>query len=171
MTKVALYMLVISAACSKSGSDTSSDKSSAARPAPEDTTQLCDRKLVTAADVAGILTEPITGTKPIERAGCELITATHAQGGPGISVTFRPTNGKATIAMWRSGKMGSEAEPLAGVGDDAVWVSALKEVDVTKSDALCVVALSGSALIGHYGADLPAKLAAVCTKLFANAKI
>jgi hypothetical protein len=159
------------AACSKSSSDAGSDKPSAGATKPNAPAGTpCDRKLVTAEDVAGILTEPITGTKPLtgDPNTCYFITATsESQGGPGIRVTVREGAGKGDLEALKSGKMNIEGTPLPGVGDEAMWVNLLKEVHATKNNVLCNTALDGSAVIGHY-TDVDKKLGEICNKIFAK---
>jgi hypothetical protein len=166
-----LFAAVVIAACSKSSSDSGSTKAGpgASKPNTQPAGTPCDRKLVSAEDVAGILTEPITGTKPLkgDAQTCYFITATDDQGGPSIRVTVREGLGKQTIEMLKSGKMNIEGTPLAGVGDEAAWVKDLSEVNATKNDVLCNVALAGSAVIGHY-TDLANKLGANCNKIYAK---
>jgi hypothetical protein len=161
------------AACSKSASITTAETAVTADPATHAATpaagNVCDRKLLVAADVAGILVEPITGTKPLDGdpQTCYFITATEAQGGPSIMVTLRPSNGGATIQSWLSGAMGSNATPVNGVGDSAVWVSALNELDAAaKNDQLCVISKSGAAVIQPSG-YLRKKFGDLCNKIFA----
>ena len=165
-----LVVVAVIAACSKSSSDSGSSKAGpgASKPnAPAGTP--CERKLVSVEDVAGILTEPITGTKPLngDAQTCDFITATDAHGGPGIRVSVREGLGKQTIEMLKAGKMNVEGTPLPGVGDEALFVKDLREVNATKNDTLCDVALSGSAVIDHY-TDLDKKLGVICTKIFAK---
>jgi hypothetical protein len=173
-----LLVIAMIAACSKSSSDSGATSSGSGSSKPSPTSKPnaqpaagnpCERNLVTAADLAGILSEPITGTKPLQGDAqtCYFITASDDHGGPQIRVTVRDRLGKTTIASWKSGKMGTDATPLAGVGDEALWVDALKEVNATKNDTLCNVALAGSAVIGHY-TDLQTKLGAICNKIFAK---
>jgi hypothetical protein len=110
---------------------------------------VCERKLLVVADVTGILSEPVVGTKPLkgDPGTCYFITATDQQGGPELGVTLRATSGRAAIKSWLDGRMGADAAPVSGVGESAVWVSALAELDAQKDDRLCVIALGGSALI------------------------
>jgi hypothetical protein len=166
-----LLAVVVIAACSRSSSDSGSSNASpgATKSAAQPAGTPCERKLIAAADVAGIFPEPITGTKPLagDAQTCYFITADDEHGGPQIRVTVRDGSGTRTIAAWKSGKMGSDATPLAGVGDEAIWVDALKEVNATKNNTLCNVALAGSAVIGHY-TDLNKKLGDVCNKIFAK---
>ncbi|MEP6898132.1 MAG: hypothetical protein ABI870_06340 [Rhodanobacter sp.] len=129
---------------------------------------MCERKLLVPADVAGLLSEPVTGTKPLkgDPETCYFITATDEQGGPEIGVTLRQANGRDTIKSWLSGRMGADAVTIAGVGESAVWVAELGELDAQKDDRLCVVALGGSALI-HHPAGFQSKAGELCNKILA----
>lgn len=104
---------------------------------------VCDRKLLTMADVAGILDQPVTGTKPLQGdpQTCYFISANNDQGGPELRITLRPGHGKATLDSFTSGKMNAYAtwKPLSGVGDEAVWLPDLHEIDARKGNTLCVV--------------------------------
>ena len=104
---------------------------------------VCDRKLLTLADVGGILDQPVTGTKPLQGdpQTCYFISANNDQGGPELRVTLRPGHGKTTLDSFTSGKMNAYAtwKPLAGVGDEAVWLPDLHEIDARKGNTLCVV--------------------------------
>lgn len=175
-----LYLpcLLVLLACSKSNPNSSAGGGSAAPSAATDHAAnqptgpagtVCERHLLTAADVGGILDEPITGTKPLEHDAqtCYFITATNAGGGPELRVTLRPANGKATIKSWLSGQMGADATPVPGVGDSAVWVADLKKIVAEKNDVLCEVALGGSAVLAKATPELMTKLGALCTKIFA----
>ena len=104
----------------------------------------CTQKLLTVADVAGILRAPITGTEEIagdNASTCKFTTASF----PSISVTLRPGVGKASLAVWKSGRMPTASTELAGVGDEAVWVSNLNEVIAEKNNLLCDILAEGSA--------------------------
>jgi hypothetical protein len=130
----------------------------------------CDRQLLSVADVGGILHEAITGTAPLkgDPQTCYFVTATtESQGGPELMVSLRPGLGSGTLKAWYDGTMGTTASKFAGVGDDAVWVSELKELDARKNELLCVVSIAGSGVIEHYE-GLPQKLAGLCNKLFAR---
>jgi hypothetical protein len=128
----------------------------------------CDRKLLTTADVAGILRDPITGVKAIPGApeACIFTTASF----PSITVTLRPGVGRTTVATWKAGRMPLPATPLAGVGDEAVWVSDLNELVAEKSDLLCDIQVSGVArdLAGSTAVEQQ-KVGALCNKIFAAA--
>jgi hypothetical protein len=135
-------------------------------PAAASTQSVCDRKLLTAADVAGIVTPPIIGTKDIpgDPQSCSFETGEFAA----VQVTLRPGNGRVTVDAWTSGKMQLSAAPLAGVGDHAVWVDSLNEVDAEKNDVLC--SIEARTPSEHYRAapaELQQRLGALCNKIFA----
>jgi len=112
-------------ACSKSAS-----QATGGNAAPVAAGNACDRKLLSAADVAGILHEPITGTTPLkgDPQTCYFVTATtESQGGPEIEVSLRPGLGRVTLKAWLDGTMGTTPSKIGGVGDDAIWVSELSE--------------------------------------------
>jgi hypothetical protein len=127
----------------------------------------CARKLLTVADVAGILREPITGTEEIpgdNASTCKFTTASF----PSISVTLRSGVGKASLAIWKSGRMSAASTPLAGVGDEAVWVNDLNEVVSQKDNLLCDVLAEGFAkdLVGSVALEQQ-RVGALCNKVFA----
>jgi hypothetical protein len=135
---------------------------------------VCDRKLLTLGDVAGILDQPVTGTKPLQGdpQTCYFISANNDQGGPELRITLRPGHGKATLDSFTSGKMNAYAswKPLAGVGDEAVWLPDLHEIDARKGDTLCVVGapvFMSPALRDAGEAAQQQRLGALCNKVFA----
>jgi hypothetical protein len=126
----------------------------------------CDRRLIIADDLAGILNSPITGTENIagDPQSCSFKTSSF----PAVEVSLRPTNGRITVETWNAGKMPLAATPLAGVGDHAAWVPSLNEVDAEKDDVLCVI--GAPAPSDHYRgapAELKQRLGALCNKIFA----
>lgn len=126
----------------------------------------CDRKLLTTADVGGILTAPIIGTKPIpgDPQSCTFDTGSLAS----ISVTLRPGLGRTTVDTWKSGRMPVAAAPLAGVGDDAAWVDPLHEVVAEKNNLLCDIQVMGAGRdFSGSAADQQRKIGALCNKIFA----
>lgn len=161
------------AACSQGASTSSSATPAAKAVSAAIQGNVCDRKLLTLADVGGILDQPVTGTKPLpgDAQTCYFITAQDAQGGGKIQVTLRDGHGKATIDSFTSGKMNDFAKstPLAGVGDEAVWLPDLHEVDARKGDVLCVVGvpmLMGKALRDAGEAAQQQRLGTLCNKVF-----
>ena len=149
-------------ACSKPATQASGVAGAAAA-----TGNACDRKLLSVADVGDLLQEPITGTAPLkgDPQTCYFVTATtQSRGGPEIMVSLRPGLGRVTLKTWLDGKMGTTATKIGGVGDDAVWVSELKELDAQKNDLLCVVSVSGA---GHND-GIQQKLSDLCNKIYAH---
>jgi hypothetical protein len=125
----------------------------------------CERKLLTAADAATVIAGPITGTRPLagDRGACEFTTAGYAS----VIVSLRP-NGKATLAVWKSGRMPVSGTPLAGVGDDAVWVGSLDEVVAERNDLLCDIQVNGFAAVLHdrSAAAEQKAVGALCNRIF-----
>src|SRR5579863_3616112 len=79
----------------------------------------CDRKLVTAADVAPLLDEAISSEKTIpgDAQSCEYVTADFSS----VHISMRPGLGNATVAQVKSGATNQTVTSLAAVGDSAVW--------------------------------------------------
>ena len=129
----------------------------------------CDRKLLTAQDAATVISDPITGSKPIpgDPGSCEFTTGSFSS----VTVSLRP-GGKASLAVWQSGRMPVSATPLAGVGDEAVWVNGLTEVVAEKDDLLCDIQVTGlAAVLDHQPAAAKQKaIGALCNKIFAAVK-
>ena len=135
---------------------------------------VCDRELLTLADVDGILDQQVTGTKPLQGdpQTCYFISATNDKGGPELRITVRPGHGKAALESFTSGKMNAYAtwKPLPGVGDEAVWLPDLHEIDARKGDTLCVVGAPLSLSKALRDAGEPGqqqRLGALCNKVFA----
>jgi hypothetical protein len=130
------------------------------------TNSACDRHILKAEDMAGILTAPITGIKPLagDAQSCEFSTA----GFPAITVSVRPGLGRTTVEAWASGMMPLTTSPLSGVGEAAVWQDSLHEVIAQKNALLCDIQVrgGGSDLALNSNA-LPATLGALCNKIFA----
>ena len=130
------------------------------------TNSACDRHILKLEDVAGILSAPITGTKPLpgDAQSCEFSTASF----PAITVSVRPGLGRTTVEAWATGKMPLTTSPLSGVGDAAVWQDSLHEVIAQKNALLCDIQVrgGGSDLAVNSNA-LPAALGALCNKIFA----
>ncbi|HLX07778.1 MAG TPA: hypothetical protein VKY89_07930 [Thermoanaerobaculia bacterium] len=128
----------------------------------------CDRRLVSARDAAAILGAPIVVTKDLQGdpQSCTFKTADFHS----LTVSVRPALGKATVDTWAAGKMGTTATPLAGVGDRAVWVEDLGEVDAQKDDLLCVASAPGlrRSLGDPHAAASSRKLGALCNQVFAG---
>jgi hypothetical protein len=75
----------------------------------------------------------------------------------------------ASLAVWKSGRMPVSGTPLAGVGDEAVWVNELTEVVSEQNDLLCDIQVSGlAAVLDHQPAAARQKaIGALCNKIFA----
>jgi len=117
-------------------------------------------------DVAGLLTVPITATRPVsgDAQSCEFLTA----GFPAITVSVRPGLGSTTVDAWLNGKMPLKVSALAGIGDAAVWQETLHELISQKNGLLCDIQVRGSADdIALELQTLPSALGALCNKIFA----
>jgi hypothetical protein len=127
---------------------------------------VCDRHWLKSDDFTTILSAPITGTKalPGDAQSCEFVTAAF----PTILVSLRPGLGRATVDAWTSGKMPLDSTPLAGVGDQAVWVESLREVVARKEALLCDIQVNaGGSDIVSEPANIPQIVGALCNKVFA----
>lgn len=149
-----LAVLVVAApGCSKAPSTGAAAKATAAAPAATASAAaaiapgtICEQKLLTADDLAGIFDEPITGTKPLtgDAQTCYFTTARDNR----LRVTLRPGNGRAVIGTFTSGHMDAYAkwQPLAGVGEEAIWKPDLAEVSARNGDVLCEIAPQAGSL-------------------------
>jgi hypothetical protein len=130
----------------------------------------CDRKLLTTADVAPLLSEPVTGAESIpgDRQSCRFKTAGYAS----VTVALRPRLGRTTLATWKSGRMPLTATPLPGVGDEAVWVDDLSEVVAEKNDVLCDIQLTGlTVAFNRQPAEARQKaIGTLCNKILSEVK-
>ncbi len=146
-------------ACSKGASQTSG---AAPASSPVVVGNACDRKLLTQADVTGLLGAPVTETRtlPGDPQSCEFVTA----GLNSVTVTLRPGVGDMTVQTWLDGKMPVSAAPLSGVGDRASWVTELSEVVSTKGNVLCDIQ---ARVGGGAKAAQQATVGALCNKIFA----
>jgi hypothetical protein len=134
--------------------------------APAAASSVCDRHIVRPEDVAGILNDAITGTKPLpgDAQSCEFTTG----GFPAIVVSVRPGLGRSTLDAWVAGKMPLSASPLQGVGDGAVWVDTLHEIVAQRNDLLCDIQVRGGGNdLAVNATVLPAAAGALCNKIFA----
>jgi hypothetical protein len=149
------------AACAQSDSKAAGGKAGSTQAA---TGNACDRHILTAADVTGILNAPITETKTIpgDPQSCKFATA----GFTSITVTVRPGAGNTTVDTWLAGRMPLAAVPLAGVGERAAWVTDLTEVVATKANLLCDIQVQAG---GGPKPELQAAAGALCNKVFAAA--
>jgi hypothetical protein len=102
----------------------------------------CERGLLTARDLVGILRAPITGIALIsgDPESCAFVTAARPQ----IEVTMRPSRGRETVRAWVGGTMPLEARPLYDVGDRAAWQRDLHEVIAERNDVLCDISVLGT---------------------------
>jgi hypothetical protein len=129
-------------------------------------TSACDRDILKPEDVAGILSAPITGTKPLpgDAQSCEFTTAAF----PAIIVSVRPGLGRTTVDAWATGKMPLQTSPLAGVGDAAVWQETLHEIIAQKDAILCDIQVrGGGGDLALNAQALPIAVGALCNKIFA----
>jgi hypothetical protein len=150
--------------CSKKTASEGS-KPLAATGAPNAAGSVCERHILEAKDVAGILSAPITHVKslPGDAQSCEFATSSF----PAIVISVRPGVGRTTLDAWKAGKMPLASSPLAGIGDAAVWQETLHELVAQKNAVLCDIQVRGA------GADLvmnakglPAAVGALCNKIF-----
>lgn len=126
---------------------------------------VCTRHLLHPEDVAGLFTAPIVASAPVDgdSQSCEFKTA----GFPAVLITVRPGIGRATVDAWASGKMQLVVRPLAGVGDSAVWQSALHEVVAQKNNQLCDIQIRGGDSDILIADDaLASVVGALCNKIF-----
>jgi len=127
---------------------------------------VCDRHILTVEDVGGILSVPITGTRPLpgDAQSCESTTASF----PAIIVSVRPGLGRTTVDAWATGKMPLDSGPLIGVGDAAVWQETLHEAIAQKNAILCDIQVrGGGGDLALSGNALPRAVGALCNKIFA----
>lgn len=125
----------------------------------------CDRHILKVEDLAGVLSPPITGTRPLpgDAQSCEFVTA----GFPSIIVSVRPGLGRTTVDAWATGKMPLDSAALAGVGDGAVWLDTLHEVVAQKNALLCDIQVRGGGSdLAMNSKALPGVLGALCNKIF-----
>jgi hypothetical protein len=159
----ALIALLALSACSKptTGAGPAAPSGSAvAAAAPAGAA--CDRKLVTAADAARILGEPVASEKTLQGdpQSCVFETATFAS----MTIALRPGLGRVTVDAWASGKMPVPATQVAGVGERAAWQPTLKEINAEKNDLLCDIGVVGA---GPRAGATPEALGALCNRIFA----
>jgi hypothetical protein len=159
-----LILLLALAACSKPLSNTGAAASQGAGNGGAGTPagNACDRKLVTSADAAEILGEPVAPEKtlPGDAQSCVFKTADFTT----LTISLRPGLGRATVDTWAAGKMPLPVTNVSGVGERAVWQSTLKEINAEKNNLLCDIGVVGP---GHKAGATPEKLGALCNKIFA----
>jgi len=163
---VATCILCTIAACSRQAPGVGTSAAQTAGQSTAVSGNACERKLIAAQDVTGLLGAAVTAYKniPGDPQTCEFGTAT---GFSSVTISVRPGHGMAAVGMYTSGKMDEfeKSTPLAGFGDAAVRSLQLNRVVARKGDLLCEVTGPGLAK----GADDPAihALAALCNKIFA----
>ena len=168
---MAVVVLAFGAACAKDGPSAAAQSggSRAAATTPS-LGSACKRKLLTTEDVTGILRAPSTAAEVPGDNGstCSFTTSGYAS----VTVTIRPGMGKASLAIWKSGKMPVSGVAEQGVGDEAVWVEQLHEVVARKNDLLCDISASGlnRNAPGTAIADQRRGVGALCNKIFAALK-
>jgi hypothetical protein len=159
-----LILLLVLGACSKPVSNTGAAASQSVANAATSTPagNACDRKLVTSADAAEILGEPVASEKalPGDAQSCVFTTADFTR----LTISLRPGLGRATVDTWAAGKMPMPVTNVSGVGERAVWQSTLKEINAEKNDLLCDIGVVGP---GPSAGATPEKLGALCNKIFA----
>jgi hypothetical protein len=166
---VTVFALALTmAACSSHGSSSSSAaRSRASAVATASLGSACKQRLLSAADVAGVLHAPSTAEEiPGDNGStCRFTTADYAS----LSVTLRPGMGKTSLAIWKSGKMPVSGVVDPDVGDEAVWVEGLHEVVAEKNDLLCDIQVSGLLrnAPGASLADQRRAVGALCNRIFA----
>jgi hypothetical protein len=160
---LALVALLAVSACSKPATNGAAGASGSATPAAASAPvgTVCDRKIIVAADIAPLLSEPIAKQETLSGDGQSCVFT--STGFSSVTVSIRPGLGDTSVDLIKSGKTNQTVTPLAGVGDRAVWDAELKEVDATKSNTLCTISAIGPA-------TKPAtsdKVGALCNKIFA----
>lgn len=154
-------------ACSKSAPNdaASPSKNAATQPPAALAASVCDKKLVTAQDVASLFSEPVVNMKniPGDPQSCAFKTA----GFSGASISVRPGKGIAVLSTYTSGHMSEydKSEPLAGVGDEAIRSLNLNRIVARKGDLLCEI--TGPGLARPSGDPMIANLSGLCEKIFA----
>jgi len=151
--------------CSKNAQSGQTDKGKIPGSVPA-ARSVCNPPILKPADVAGLLSAPVTDTRPVpgDPQSCEFTTASF----PAIIVSVRPGLGRSTVDAWATGKMPLETRPLAAVGDSAVWQETLHEVIARKNDLLCDIQVRSGGSDLAIGTDvLPAAVGALCTRIFA----
>jgi hypothetical protein len=162
---LSLILLLVLGACSKGESNADAAAAShgtANAAASTPAGNACDRKLVTSADAADILGEPVASEKavPGDAQSCVFSTGDFTT----LTISLRPGLGRATVDAWAAGKMPMAVTTLSGVGERAVWQSTLKEINAEKNNLLCDIGVVGA---GHSAGATPEKLGALCNKIFA----
>jgi len=162
-----LGVLILLSGCTKSAVPAKVDGASArgASATLAAAASVCDRHILKVEDLAGILSPPLTGTRPLpgDAQSCEFVTASF----PAIIVSVRPGLGRTTVDAWATGKMPLDSAPLVGVGDGAVWLDTLHEVVAQKNALLCDIQVRGGGSdLALNSKTLPGTLGALCNKIF-----
>jgi hypothetical protein len=126
----------------------------------------CQRLPVSRADVNGLLAAPVTDLAlvPGDVQTCEYTT----EGFPAVIVSVRPDVGQMTVDNWAQGRMALKVVPLDGVGDGAVWQSALREVIAYKKTLLCDIQVrAGDGDLAPGNNEIEKSMGALCNKIFA----
>jgi hypothetical protein len=163
MNSIAQLSFTLFAACLNLAGCSKAPSAAAPVVAP---TSPCETLVLKASDLGGLLHAPITHATALAGDGqsCAFLTT----GFSAITVSVRPGLGKASLDAWSTGKMPLPVRPLGGVGDAAVWQDALHEVIAQKNDVLCDIQVRGGNDDIAVPADaLPAKLGAMCNRIFA----
>jgi hypothetical protein len=157
-----LILVLVLGACSKPASKTAAAAPQGNAGASIPAGSACDRKLVTSADAAEILGEPVASEEalPGDSQSCVFTTADRTT----LTVSLRPGLGRTTVDTWAAGKMPMPVTNVSGVGERAVWQSTLKEINAEKNNLLCDIGVVGP---GHGAGATPEKLGALCNKIFA----
>jgi hypothetical protein len=159
-----LILLLVLGACSKPVSTGAAAASQGAGNPGASTpaSNACDRKLVSSADAAEILGEPVASEKalPGDAQSCVFTAADLTT----LTISLRPGLGRTTVDTWAAGKMPMPVTTVSGVGERAVWQSTLKEINAEKNNLLCDIGVVGP---GHGAGATPEKLGALCNKIFA----
>lgn len=158
---IALILLAATAGCSKPAGGSAAGQHVAAQTAAVPAGTACDRKLITQADIAPLLSEPITSMETLKGDAQSCVFTT--SGFSSVTVSLRPGLGDITVQQTLSGATNVGGTPLAGVGDKAVWTPMLKEVNASKNNLLCDIGAIGPATSGA----TEDKVAALCNKIFA----
>jgi hypothetical protein len=164
LNRFPLILLLVFSACSKPASNTGAPAVSqgATNAGSALAGNACDRKLVTSADAAEILGEPVASEKtlPGDAQSCVFSTADFTT----LTISLRPGLGRTTVDTWAAGKMPMPVTTVSGVGERAVWQSTLNEINAEKNNLLCDIMVVGP---GHGAGVTPEKLGALCNKIFA----
>jgi hypothetical protein len=164
---VFVSLLLISSSCGASGpgqSVSGENRAPAAKAASGPAGNPCDRKLVSLADAAGILTSAVVKTEPLEGDPQSCVLSTGQQSH--ITVTVRPGLGNMTVSAWEKGQMNVSSTPMPSVGDRAVWQDTLNEVIATKNNVLCDVSVMGPPGTAAPGAQK--RLGDLCNTIFSR---